>query len=91
MVENSSFVIDRYRMVTASADYVGDAVVNSFMDIVACGLGFFFARAVGFGISLAVFIAIEVLMIFWIKDNLLLNILMIVYPLDGVKSWQIGP
>lgn len=90
VVENSSFVIDRYRMVTASADYVGDAVVNSFVDILACGLGFFFARAVGFGISFAVFIAVEVLMIFLIRDNLLLNILMIIYPLDGVKAWQLG-
>ncbi len=90
LVENSSFVIERYRMVTASADYVGDAVINSTTDVIACGTGFIIARFAGPVASLAVFICVEATMLFWIKDNLILNVLMIVFPVDAVRAWQIG-
>ncbi|QYO66087.1 DUF2585 family protein [Leptolyngbya sp. 7M] len=90
LVENSTFVIERYRMVTASTDYIGDAVINSFVDILACGLGFFFARSVHLILSIGFFVAIELITLLWIKDNLFLNVLMIVLPLDEIRRWQLG-
>jgi hypothetical protein len=88
--ENSSFVIERYRVVTVSADYVGDAVLNSAMDILACGTGFFLARGIGWSLSVIFFLVIEVAMLFWIRDNLVLNILMLCLPVDSVREWQLG-
>lgn len=90
LIENSTFVIERYRMVTASADYIGDAVINSFVDILACGLGFFFARPVHLTLSVGFFVAIELITLLWIKDNLSLNVLMIVLPIDEIRRWQLG-
>lgn len=90
MTENSSYVIERYRLVTASADYVGDAFINSISDILICLIGFWLTRKVRFAVSLALFLTVEILMLLWVKDNLTLNILMLVYPVDAIKHWQIG-
>lgn len=90
LLENSSFVIERYRLVTASADYVGDAVINSAMDIVACGTGFFIGSGIGLRLSVFVFLAVELLMLFWVRDNLVLNVIMILIPTDSIKAWQVG-
>jgi hypothetical protein len=88
LLENSEFVIRRYREGTAALGYHGDTIVNSLGDIVICGLGFLLARYLGFRRALAVFIVTEVVLLFWIRDSLLLNVLMLVYPLDAVRDWQ---
>lgn len=90
IVENSSFVIERYREATAALGYYGDTIINSFGDVLSCGVGFAIARALGFIRSLIVFLAIEAILLFWIRDSLLLNILMLIYPLDTIKQWQTG-
>ena len=90
VLENSRFVIERYRENTAALGYSGDTIINSFGDVLSCGIGFAIARTLGFVRSLLVFLAIEAVLIFWIRDSLLLNILMLVYPLDAVKQWQAG-
>lgn len=88
IAENSEFIIRRYREWTVAHGYHGDTIVNSFGDILACGLGFVLARELGFRRAFAVFMLTEAVLIVWIRDSLLLNILMLIYPIDAIKHWQ---
>ncbi|MBA3439171.1 MAG: DUF2585 family protein [Pyrinomonadaceae bacterium] len=88
VVENSDFVIRRYREATAALGYQGDTIVNSLGDILTCGLGFVIARHLGYRRSLALFVATEVLLLIWIRDSLILNVVMLLYPIDAIKAWQ---
>ena len=88
IVENSEFVIRRYREETAALGYHGDTIVNSLGDILACGLAFVIARRLGFRRTLALFVVIEVALALWIRDNLTLNVLMLIYPSEAIKEWQ---
>ncbi|HTU26306.1 MAG TPA: DUF2585 family protein [Pirellulales bacterium] len=90
IIENTPFIIDRYRQATIAAGYEGDTVINSLGDVLACGAGFLIAQRLGWRWSLAVFIAIELALLIWIRDSLLLNVLMLVYPFPQVKAWQMG-
>ena len=90
ILENTNTVIDRYRATTAFLGYHGDTVVNSIGDILCCGIGVLIARKLGWLRSLPIFIATEILLLFWIRDSLLLEILMLIYPLDAVRQWQLG-
>lgn len=86
--ENTNFIIDRYRTATAALGYQGDTVVNSFGDIICCLLGFMIAQRLGFRRSLIGFAALELVLILWIRDSLVLEILMLVVPIDALKAWQ---
>ncbi len=86
--ENTNFIIDRYRSETAALGYNGDTVVNSFGDILCCLVGFIVARRLGLRRSLIIFVVLEVVLIVWIKDSLLLEILMLVVPVDAIRAWQ---
>jgi hypothetical protein len=90
VVENTPFVIDRYRAATISLDYYGDSVVNSVADIVAMAAGFWIARRARWWVSVAVVVAIEAILAATIRDNLMLNILMLIHPVDAVRQWQMG-
>jgi hypothetical protein len=86
--ENSSFIIDRYRSTTAALGYTGDTVANSFGDIVCCLAGFLIAQRLGLRRSLIAFLVLELVLILWIRDSLLLEILMLIVPVDGIRTWQ---
>ena len=88
--ENTPFTIDRYRAVTVSLDYYGDSVINSVADIVAMVIGFVAAARLPVWSVVATTIALEAFVGYMIRDNLALNILMLVYPLEVVKQWQMG-
>lgn len=90
VIENSNYVIERYRAATAALGYQGDTVVNSLGDILFCALGFMLAERLGFRRTLALFFITEAVLIILIRDSLLLNILMLLYPLDSIKAWQAG-
>ncbi|MBX3293039.1 MAG: DUF2585 family protein [Acidobacteria bacterium] len=90
VAENSPAIIERYRTVTLSLDYFGDSVANSLADIVACALGFWIAFKIGFVRSLLLFLATEAFLIAWIRDSLILNIIMLLYPLEAIKAWQMS-
>jgi hypothetical protein len=89
VIENSNFVIQRYREAGALG-YFGDTIVNSLGDIAMCGFGFVLARYFGFGRSLALFAAVEVVLLFWIRDSLVLNVVTLIYPIEWIEQWQAG-
>lgn len=86
--ENSAFVIERYREATAALGYQGDTVANSLSDIFCCAFGFTLARYLGWRRSLALFAVVELILIFWVRDSLMLQLLMLIYPIDVIKTWQ---
>lgn len=90
IAENTSYVINRYREATISLDYFGDSIVNSMSDICCCALGFVIAYKLRFWWSFALFVATEALLIMTIHDSLLINIIMLIYPLEWIKKWQFG-
>lgn len=90
LFENTEFVVRRYRENTMALGYEGDTIFNSLGDILACALGFLIARQLGWRRALVVFALIELVLLIWIRDSLLLSVLMLIYPPDALKSWQAG-
>lgn len=88
--ENSPMVIDRYREATIALGYAGDSIINSVSDVAFMALGFAFARRVPVWVTVIVAIAFELVALLAIRDNLTLNILMLVAPIDAIKAWQAG-
>ena len=90
LIENTDFVIARYREATAALGYTGDTVVNSVGDIVACGVGFWVARKLGWKRTIVAFVVVELVLLAWIRDSLLLNVVMLVHKSDAIRAWQAG-
>ena len=90
IVENSAFVINRYREATAALGYMGDSVVNACGDILACVIGFALAGRIGLRWSIVLFVAIEIGLLITIRDSLLMNVVMLFFPLESLKQWQLN-
>jgi hypothetical protein len=88
LLENSPVIIERYRETTASDLYAGDSVLNSMADIAFMALGFAIARIAPVPLVVAAAIGMELLALAVIRDNLTLNVLMILWPLEAVRDWQ---
>src|SRR5689334_16893962 len=86
--ENTPFVIDRYRAETAALGYSGDTIVNSFGDVTCAVAGFLVARKLGVKRAVIVFLVLELILILWIHDSLLLQLLMLIHPVEAIKQWQ---
>lgn len=88
VAENSEVIIQRYRDATLALGYNGDTIINSLSDIALCGVGVVVARYLGLRRTLALFVLTEVILILWIRDSFLLNVLMLLYPIDAIRVWQ---
>ena len=90
ILENSPIIINRYRLTGLAAGYFGDSVLNSVSDIFFMLAGFYFAKKLGWKFSLFIVIFFELLSLYFIKDNLILNIIMLIYPVESINAWQIS-
>ena len=90
IIENSQYIIDRYREATAAFGYNGDSVINSMADMVWMSLGFLLAARLPVWATVAIAVAFELLTLWVIRDNLTLNVLMLVAPVDTIRVWQGG-
>jgi hypothetical protein len=90
LFENSPWIIERYRANTASLEYYGDSILNSTCDILCALLGFWIAWRFGWKWMVVVILAVELTMLYFVRDNLTLNILMLIHPSEAIKQWQMG-
>ena len=90
IAENTPMIIDRYREATMALGYSGDSILNSASDIVMMAIGFLAARRLPVWVSIAIVLALEIVPLIVIRDNLTLNVIMLLAPSDAILSWQAG-
>jgi hypothetical protein len=94
LLENSSFIIDRYRAATVSSDYYGDSMINSLSDVIFASLGFvvasFLPKSRFWPIWIALVLVCELGLIFTVRDSLAINVIMLAHPVDAIRAWQAG-
>jgi len=90
VLENTPLVIERYRAATMALGYYGDSVINSVGDILACAIGFLLACCLPPRVTVAMVIVLEITLTIWIRDGLVLNVLMLLYPIKAIRTWQLG-
>lgn len=90
IMENTPLVIDRYREATMALGYTGDSILNSISDIAMMALGFLAARRLPIWVTVGLAIGFELLTLAVIRDNLALNVWMLLLPTEAISDWQAG-
>jgi hypothetical protein len=90
LLENTPFIIHRFRQANLALGYEGDSVLNSFSDLLMMSSGFLFAWRIRPWISFVTLFAIEIGCAWWVRDNLTLNIIMLIHPVEAIRVWQMG-
>ncbi len=90
LLENSPWVIERYRQDTAAFDYTGDSILNALGDVLAAAVGFAIASRFSWRVSVALFVVFELGMLWLARDNLTLNVIMLIHPIEAIKAWQLA-
>ncbi len=90
VLENSPIIINRYRAVTMALGYEGDSIVNSIGDVVMMAIGFLLAARLRVWQSVLFVVLVELAMLAMLRDNLTLNIVMLLYPIDAIRDWQMA-
>jgi len=90
IVENSAFIIHRYRQTALAQGYEGDTILNSMGDVLLCSIGFTLASYLGFRRSILLFAATELILLVLIRDSLFLSIVTLIHPFDAISAWQTG-
>ena len=90
LLENSPLIINRYREATMALGYAGDSILNSVSDLVMMSLGFFLAWRLPVWVTVTAVIVMEIGCALWIRDNLTLNIIMLIHPIEAIKAWQMA-
>ena len=88
ILENTSWIIDRYRSVTVNWGYSGDSIINSMADIGWMSFGFWLALKLPVRVTVALAIIAEIVTALVVQDNLTLNVIMLLFPLDAIAQWQ---
>jgi hypothetical protein len=90
ILENSPIIINRYRDVTIALGYSGDSIFNSVSDLLMMSLGFLFAWRMPVWASVLLLLVMEIGCALWVRDNLTLNVIMLLHPIEAIKTWQMG-
>lgn len=90
LLENSPWIVERYRQQTAALDYTGDSILNAIGDGITTGIGVAFASQFSWKVSVAVFLVLELGLLYFVRDSLTLNVFMLLVPLESLKVWQLG-
>ena len=88
LLENSPIIINRYREATIAQGYVGDSILNSSCDVLMAVLGFWLANRLKLRVTIVLILVMELGCLLWVRDNLTLNILMLIHPFESIKAWQ---